>query len=111
MQEIVCWQEVVLQPHEKLEQILPVGASPFISYLRSIRELHIICITSEFTEAAWKMALFNFEQNFFFLYEVYQLNMTLKIHIILTHYKIFLRKWGSILKKQMESLEKLSILQ
>ena len=50
----------------ELEQLLPIDASPFISYLRSIRELHIICITSEFTEAGWKMALFNFEQNFFF---------------------------------------------
>ena len=46
----------------ELEQILPVVESSFISYLRTIRELHIICITSEFTEAAWKMALFNFEQ-------------------------------------------------
>ena len=50
---------------EELSCSLPVGASPFISYLRSIRELHIICITSEFTEAGWKMALFNFEQHFF----------------------------------------------
>ena len=83
----------------ELEQILPVGASPFISYLRSIRELHIICITSEFTEAAWKMALFNFEQNFFFLYEVYQLNMTLKIHIILTHYKFYFEKMGKNFKE------------
>jgi hypothetical protein len=43
-------------------------------------ELHIICITSEFTKAGWKMALFNFEQNFFFLYEVYNLNMTQNSH-------------------------------
>ena len=64
----------------ELEQLLPIDASPFISYLRSIRELHIICITSEFTEAAWKMALFDFEQNFFFLYEVYNLNMTQNSH-------------------------------
>ena len=99
----IHWSKVKFIIHEdrlvELEQILPVGASPFISYLRSIRELHIICITSEFTEAAWKMALFDFEQNFFFLYEVHRLNMTLKIHIILTHYKFYFEKMGKNFKE------------
>ena len=58
---------------------MEADASPFLSYLRSIRELHIICINSDFTENSWKMALFNYEHVFvFFSFEVYKLNMTIK---------------------------------
>ena len=61
--------KIKLMIHEdrltELEELLPAEASPFITYLRSIRELHITCIKSDFTEHDWKIALFNFEQNFF----------------------------------------------
>ena len=50
--------------------------NPFISYLRAIRELHSVSIMSNFTEHDWKQALFDFEENFFFLYNIYKLNMT-----------------------------------
>ena len=56
--------------------------------------MHIVCITSDFTEDGWKMALFNFEQYFFYLYEIYKLNTTLKIHVILAHYKFYFDKTG-----------------
>ena len=83
---------------EEIENLLPAEASPFITYLRSIGELHTICITSKFTEDGWKSALFNFEQNFFYLYEVYHINMTLKVHVILAHYKFYFEKTGKNFK-------------
>ena len=45
---------------EEIENLLPAEASSFITHLRSIRELHIICITSKFTEHGWKRAPLNF---------------------------------------------------
>ena len=39
---------------EEIEDLLPAEASPVIT---SIRELHIICITSKFTEDGWKIFL------------------------------------------------------
>ena len=38
-------------------------------------------------------------KTFFLLYEVYNLNMTLKIHIILTHYKFYFEKMGKNFKE------------
>ena len=70
----------------------------FCSYLRSIRELHIICIESNFVEADAELALFNFEQNFLNLYEIFGLNMTLKIHIILHHYMWYFKQTGKNFK-------------
>ena len=83
---------------EELEQILPNEEILFISYLRSIRELHRMCITSNFEEADAKLALFNFEHNFLNLYEMFNLNMTLKIHIILHHYRWYFQRTGKNLK-------------
>ena len=46
---------------EEMENLLTPQAAPFISYLRSLRELHRVCITSDFNEFEWKKALFDFE--------------------------------------------------
>ena len=78
---------------EELEAVLPKEVI-FCSYLRSIRELHMICIKSNFEEADAELALFNFEQNFLNLYEIFGLNMTLKIHIILHHYTWHFKQTG-----------------
>ena len=59
----------------ELEEILSESASPFITYLRSIRVLE-----DHF------LVLYQFQVNFFYLYENFHLNMTLKVHIILHHY-------------------------
>ena len=67
---------------DELEDILPQEEVIFTSYLRSIRELHRICITSDFKEAEAELAIFNFEHNFFNLYEIFGLNMTLKVQRI-----------------------------
>ena len=68
------------------------------SYLRSIRELHRICITSDFKEAEAELAIFNFEHNFFNMYELFGLNMTLKVHIILHHYRWYFTTTGKKFK-------------
>ena len=77
---------------EELENILPSEGAPFVSFLRAITELHSVCITSDFREFDWKNALFHFKENFFFPYEHYDLNMTLKI--IIHHYTFYFSKMG-----------------
>ena len=56
--------------------------APFIRYLRAITELHSLCIGSYYNGFDWKNAMFNFEENLFFLYNVYQFSMTIKMHVI-----------------------------
>ena len=68
----------------ELEEILPLSASPFITYLRSIRALHEICTARVLQDHS--LVLYHFQVNFFYLYENFNLNMTLKVHIILHHY-------------------------
>ena len=46
----------------------------------------------------WKEDLFNFETNFYFLYHTENLNMTLKNHIIIHHYKFYFETKGKNLK-------------
>ena len=83
---------------DELENILPKEEYIFISYLRSIRELHRVSITSNFEEAEAELALFDFEHNFFNLYEIFGLNMTLKIHIIIHHYRWYFTNTGIFFK-------------
>jgi len=83
---------------EEMESLLTPEGAPFINYLRAIREVHRVSISSDFNELDWKCSLFNFEENFFFLYNVYQLNMTLKIHIIIHHYSFYFSATGKNFK-------------
>ena len=64
--------------------MLPVSASPFISYLRSLRNVHELCVAEELGD--YEAVLFDFKTNFDFLFEEFNLPMTLKIHVILDHY-------------------------
>ena len=69
----------------ELEAELIEDASPFISYLRSIRSLHELCTSRDLQDQ--NLILFDFAVNFEYLFENFNLNMTLKVHIILHHYQ------------------------
>ena len=68
----------------QLENLLPVNASSFISYLRSLRNLHELCVAENLGD--YETILFDFKTNFDFLYEEFKLPMTLRIHLIIDHY-------------------------
>ena len=55
-------------------------------------------MTSNFKDADWEQKLFDFEQNFYYLYECFDLNMTLKIHVIIHHYRWYFTKTGTNFK-------------
>ena len=59
--------------------MLPVSASAFISYLRSLRNLHELCVAEELGD--YQAVLYDFKTNFDYLYEEFN---PLKIIIILT---------------------------
>ena len=80
--------------YRKQQILIPKVEILFISYLRSIRELHRVSITSNFDKADAELALFNFEHNFFNLYEMFGLNMILKMHIIIHHYRWYFTRTG-----------------
>ena len=67
-----------------LENSLPVTASCFINYLRSLRNLHKLCVAE--TLGDFQSVIFDFKTNFDFLYEEFNLPMTLKIHVLIDHY-------------------------
>ena len=66
--------------------MLPVEAEPFLNYLRSIKELHSATVSKDFILERCESAVFNFETNFWYLHDMYQLSMTLKVHVIIDHY-------------------------
>ena len=65
---------------------LHVEAEPFINYLRSIKELHSATVSKDFSLERCESAVFNFEVNFWYLHEQYQISMTLKVHVIIDYY-------------------------
>ena len=89
---------------EELQGILPEVEEPFIIYFRSLKELDRVCVTGNFETEDWEQKLFDFEQKNFYLYECFDLNMTLKIHVIIHHYHWYFTKTGKKLKTQMENL-------
>ena len=70
--------------------MLPVSASAFISYLRSLRNLHELCVAEELGD--YQAVLYDFKTNFDYLYEKFYLPMTLKIYVILDQYNDYF-KW------------------
>ena len=68
-----------------LNEILPTEGSPFISFLRSIRSLHEVCTARELKE--YNTVLSDFQVDFEYLYKNFKLNMSLKTHIVLHHYR------------------------
>ena len=81
----------------ELESLLPEEAEHFISYMRSIRELHRICIADEL-DPDFNLVIQNVQENFDYLYENFGLNMTLKTHVILHHYGFYFSITGKTLK-------------
>ena len=79
-----------------LENTLPVSASSFITYLRSLRSLHQLCVAE--TLGDYEEVLFDFKTNFEFLNEEFKLSMTLKIHVILEHYSDYFQWTGKTMK-------------
>ena len=65
-------------------------AEPFLNYLRSIKELHSATVSKDFSLERCESAVFNFEINFWYLHDMYQLSMTLKVHVIIDHYISYL---------------------
>ena len=63
---------------------MPEHASPFITFLRSISNLHLLCTGRDIDNH--RIIINDFTTNFDYLYENFNMNMTLKIHIILHHY-------------------------
>ena len=51
----------------------------------SIRSLHELCTSRDLQDQ--DLILFDFSVNFEYLFESFNLNMTLKVHIILHHYQ------------------------
>ena len=70
---------------QELANMLPVEAESFLSYLRSIKELHLASVSKEFSLSRCQKVIFYFEINFWFLHEAYNLPMTLKVHVIIDH--------------------------
>ena len=83
----------------KLEAILPsskdVGVA--INYLKNLRELHRVCLENEI-DPDYKLILDDFENNFNHLYENIELNMTLKVHVILHHFTQYFELTNSTMK-------------
>ena len=90
----------------KLEAIFPsskdVGVA--INYLRNLRELHRVCLENEI-DPDYKLILDDFENNFNHLYENIELNMTLKVHVILHHFTQYFELTNST-NSPMENLLK-----
>ena len=64
----------------------PCRTEPFLNYFRSIKVSHSATVSKEFSLERCERAVFDFEVNFWYLHEQYQLSMTLKVHVIIAHY-------------------------
>ena len=68
----------------------------FTNYLRSIRELHSFVTAKELGN--FEPVLNTFKSHFYYLYDNYKLNMSLKIHVIIDHYDHCFKSTGLSLK-------------
>ena len=74
--------------------MLPVEAKTCLTYLRSIKELHLASVAKDFSLARCEKAIFDFEINFCFLHQAFNLPMTLKVHVIIDHYAWYFNVMG-----------------
>ena len=56
--------------------------------------LHLASVAKEFSLSRCQKAIFDFEINFWFLHEAYNLPMTLKVHVIIDHYDWYFTVMG-----------------
>ena len=83
----IIWTFTFLKALNDLDQNFPADIKPFVEFLRSIREVHTVCMKEELDLSfVYKEAIEKFEKNRKFLYEVFGLNHTLKMHIIRDHF-------------------------
>ena len=80
-----------------VQSLLPVNGHAFISYLKSIKEVHRICLGNE-VDPEYRKILNNFENCFNCVFDLFQLNMTLKIHVIIHHYADYFELSGLTFK-------------
>ena len=90
--KFILREEILCQ----LEGDLPEDATPFISYLRSIRSLHQLCTGRDLEDQ--QLILYDFSVNFNYLHDNFGLNMTMKVHIILHHYQDYFDWTGKTMR-------------
>ena len=81
-----------------LYSILPVNGYALISYFRSLKEVHRICLAQEI-DPEYRKIITDFENIFNLMYDTSQLNMTLKIHFVIHHYTDYIEQMESSVKQ------------
>ena len=78
-----------------LEDLLPNKevAKNFTTFLHKTRELHKMCIGKELGE--YEKVIDEFSESFFVLYDKHGVNMPLKTHVIIDHYKFYFEDTGN----------------
>ena len=71
-----------------MDSPLPPECELVISYLKNLREIHRVCLAKEI-DPDYEVILANFEDNFNYLYDNFDLNMTYKVHVIIHHFKTY----------------------
>ena len=79
--------------------------------MRSLRNLHQLCVAEKLGD--FQSVIFDFKTNFDFLYEEFNLPMTLKIHVIIDQYSDYFSEletqWSirmlSLLKRHIQHLK------
>ena len=87
----------ILKNLDDLEASLPQMAVPLVDFLRSTSKLHKMCIEDTLREN-YQETLDEFEEAFKTVYELFHMNMTLKIHVIIHHYADFFKSTGKNMK-------------
>ena len=91
------WSEKAL---EDLEENFPADILPFIEFLRSIREVHNVCMKEELDlSIEYKEKIERFEKSRKHLYDNFGLNQTLKMHVIKEHYVTYFKMTGKTLRE------------
>ena len=90
--KFILWDETLCE----LDDTLPELFSPFLNFLRSVKALHLLCTARELEDH--DIVLHDFKVNFDFLFINFNMNRTLKIHIILHHYKEYFDLAGKTLR-------------
>ena len=82
-----------------IEEILPTFeiTKDFTNYLRSVRHLHEMSVNKDLGD--FNPVIDEFEENFFNLFRNYQVSMTLKVHIVVHHYKFYFESTGKTFKE------------
>ena len=87
----------VLKKLEDLQKTLPELSIPLIDFLRNTEKVHKMCTADKLSEDYCQI-LKDFKDSFEICYELFDMNMTLKIHIIIDHYEDFFRMTGKTMK-------------